>query len=250
MRICVVGKGGAGKSMVSGTIARMAAQRGERVLALDADPMPGMARSIGTVDTTEPLLADAVERKERGPWMLKSGIGPVTAIRRYAREAPDGVLLLQLGKITLEDHPAWLAAVQAYWQLVHRLEEPRSLKDWSFIGDTPAGPRQIAADFSPYADTYLLVVEPTWQSVLTARRAAKLARMREARVLPVANKVREDSERDVLESRLGEPVVATIPFDDEVKEAERLGVPLIDHAPDSRGAKAIGEIVQRIDARG
>lgn len=250
MRICVVGKGGAGKSMVSGTIARMVARRGERVLALDADPMPGMARSLGTADTTEPLLADAVERKERGPWRLKSGIGPVTAIRRYAREAPDGVLLLQIGKITLEDHPAFLAAVQAYWQLVHRLEEPRTLKDWTFVGDTPAGPRQIAADFSPYADTYLLVVEPTWQSVLTARRAAKLARMRRARVLPVANKVREASEREVLESRLGEPVVATIPFDEDVKEAERLGVPLIDHAPGSRGAKAIEEIVQRIDARG
>ena len=250
MRICVVGKGGAGKSMLAGTIARMVARRGERVLALDADPMPGMARSLGTTDTTEPLLADAVEREERGPWRLKSGIGPVTAIRRYAREAPDGVLLLQIGKITLEDHPAFLAAVQAYWQLVHRLEEPRTLKDWTFVGDTPAGPRQIAADFSPYADTYLLVVEPTWQSVLTARRAAKLARMRKARVLPVANKVREASEREVLESRLGEPVVATIPFDEDVKEAERLGVPLIDHAPGSLGARAIEHIVERIDARG
>ena len=61
MRICVVGKGGAGKSMVAGTIARTVARRGERVLALDADPMPGMARSLGTADTTEPLLADAVD---------------------------------------------------------------------------------------------------------------------------------------------------------------------------------------------
>ncbi len=235
--------------MVAGTIARMVAQRGERVLALDGDPMPGLARSLGTVDTSEPLLADAVERKERGPWLLKRGIGPVTAIRRYAREAPDGVLLLQIGKITLEDHPAFLAAVQAYWQLVHRLEEARSLESWTFIGDTPAGPRQIAADFSPYADTYLLVVEPTWPSVLTARRAAKLARMREARVLPVANKVRQAGDRKVLEDRLGEPVVATIPFDEEIKQAERLGVPLIDHAPASRGAKVIEQIVERIETR-
>ena len=249
MRVAVVGKGGAGKSLVAGTIARMAAQRGDRVLALAADPMPGLARSLGTVDAAEPLLADAVEREERGPWRLKSGMGPVTAIRQYAREAPDGVLLLQIGKITLEDHPAFLAAVQAYWQLVHRLGEPRSLRDWTFVGDTPAGPRQIAADFSPYADTYLLVVEPTWQSVLTARRAAKLARMREARVLPVANKVRQKGDRKVLEERLGEPVVATIPFDEDVKEAERLGVPLIDHAPGSLGARAIEHIVERIDAR-
>ena len=249
MRVCVVGKGGAGKSMVSGTIARLVAQRGERVLAFDADPMPGMARSLGTRDTPEPLLADAVERRDGGPWRLKRGIGPVTAVRRYAREAPDGVLMLQLGKITLEDHPAFLAATQAYWQLVHRLGEARSFDDWSFIGDTPAGPRQIAADFSPYADTYLLVVEPTWQSVLTARRAAKLGRMREARVLPVANKVRTAADRKVLEQRLGEPVVATIPLDADVKESDRLGLALVDHAPGSRGVRAIEEIIERIDER-
>lgn len=235
--------------MVAGTIARLIAQRGERVLAFDADPMPaGLARSLGTRDTPEPLLADAVERKDGGPWRLKRGIGPVTAVRRYAREAPDGVLMLQLGKITLEDHPAFLAATQAYWQLVHRLPEARTFDDWSFIGDTPAGPRQIAADFSPYADTYVVVVEPTWQSVLTARRAAKLARMREARVLPVANKVESAADRKALEQRLGEPVVATIPFDADIKESDRLGVPLVDHSPDSRGARAIEDIIQLIDA--
>jgi len=249
MRLSVVGKGGAGKSMVSGTIARMVAQRGGRVLALDSDPMPGMARSLGTVDTTEPLLAEAVERVDGGPWRLKRGMGAVTIVRRFAHEAPDGVLLVQIGKITIEDHPAFLAATQAYWQLVHRLDEARTFDDWSFIGDTPAGPRQIAADFSPYADTYLVVVEPTWQSVLTARRAAKLGRMREARVLPVANKVQTAADRKVLEQRLGEPVVATIPLDADIKESDRLGLALVDHAPESRGVKAIQKIIERIDAR-
>lgn len=248
VRVCVVGKGGAGKSIVAGTIARMVARRGERVLAFDADPMPsGLARSLGTRDAPEPLLADAVERIDGGPWRLKRGIGPVTAVRRYAREAPDGVLMLQLGKITLEDHPKFLAATQAYWQLVRRMDEARTFEGWSFVGDTPAGPRQIAADFSPYADTYVVVVEPTWQSVLTARRAAKLARMRAARVLPVANKVRDDADRETLEQRLGEPVVATIPFDPDVKESDRLGVPLVDHAPNSRAAQAVQRVIERIE---
>ena len=249
MRICVVGKGGAGKSMVAGTIARMVAQRGERVLALDGDPMPsGMARSLGTKDAPRPLLADAVERRDGGPLQLKRGIGPVTAVRRYAREAPDGVLMLQLGKITLEDHPDFLAATQAYWQLVRRFDEVSTFQNWSLIGDTPAGPRQIAADFSPYADTYVLVVEPMWKSVLTARRAARLARMREARVLPIANKIREESEREEIEERLGEPVIATIPFDDDVKESDRLGVPLIDHAPASQTVGVLERVIERVDS--
>lgn len=236
--------------MVSGTIARLVAQRGERVLAFDADPMPsGMARSLGTQDAPEPLLADAVERKDGRGWHLKPDIDPETAVRRYAREAPDGVLMLQLGKITLEDHPAFLAATQAFWELVHLLDEARSFDDWSLIGDTPAGPRQIAADFHPYADTFVVIVEPTWQSVLTARRAAKLGRMREARILPVANKVRTDVDRKTIEERLGEPVVATIPFDADIKESDRLGLALVDHAPGSRGVRAIEEIIEKIDAR-
>lgn len=247
MRLSVVGKGGAGKSMVSGTIARMVAQRGGRVLALDSDPMPGMARSLGTVDTTEPLLAEAVERVDGGPWRLKRGMGAVTIVRRFAHEAPDGVLLVQIGKITIEDHPAFLAAVQAYWQFVHKLEKSRSFEEWALIGDPPAGSRQIAADFSPFADSYLILVEPTWQSVLTARRATKLARMREARVVLVANKVRVEAERELIEQRLGEPVVTAIPFDTEIKEAEELGVPLIDHARDSRGARAIEQIIEIIE---
>lgn len=45
VRIVVVGKGGAGKSVVAGTMARVFARGGERVLALDSDLMPGLALS-------------------------------------------------------------------------------------------------------------------------------------------------------------------------------------------------------------
>ena len=36
-------------------------------------------------------------------------------------------------------------------------------------------------------------------------------------------------------------MVAVIPFDEDIKEADRLGIPLVDHAPDSRGVRAIEE---------
>ena len=42
--------------------------------------------------------------------------------------------------------------------------------------------------------------------------------------------------------------MATIPLDADVKEADRLGVPLVDHAPDSAGARVIREIIERIEA--
>ncbi|MDP8932341.1 MAG: AAA family ATPase, partial [Actinomycetota bacterium] len=42
MRVAFVGKGGSGKSALAGTLARALARRGESVLVLDSDPMPGL----------------------------------------------------------------------------------------------------------------------------------------------------------------------------------------------------------------
>ncbi len=47
MRLALVGKGGSGKSVVAGTIARLLAREGRQVLALDLDTLPGLAFSIG-----------------------------------------------------------------------------------------------------------------------------------------------------------------------------------------------------------
>ena len=249
MRFAVVGKGGAGKSVISGTMARILARRGERVLAFDSDTMPGLARSLGVEECGEPPLRDAAERPEGGRWRMKPGIGPVTAVRRYARPAPDGVLLLQIGKWGMAanvDRRSYVAAKQAYLNVVHRILEPRTFRDWTLVGDLAAGPRHIAGDYAPFAESYLVVVEAGWQSVLTARRVARIVRMREGRVLAVANKVRGPSDRGLIEERLGEPVFAEIPFDPAVAEADRLGVALIDHAPRSRGTRAIERLVDEL----
>lgn len=250
MRVAVVGKGGAGKSVITGTLARILARRGHRVLAFDSDTMPGLARSLGVEECVEPPLRDAAERPEGGRWQLKPGLDAATAVERYAREAPDGVLLLQLGKwgrAAQEDRRSFQAATRAYLSVVQGILEPEEFKDWTLVGDTAAGPRHIAGDYVPFAEIYVVLVEAGWQSILTARRVSRLARMREGRVLPVANKVRGEEDRGLIEERLGDPVFATIPFDPAIAESDRLGVPLIDHAPDSPGARAIERLIDVIE---
>ena len=66
MRVAFVGKGGAGKSSLAGTFARVLAETEHRVLALDSDPMPGLAYSLGlpSVDTG---LPDEVVEEQCGP---------------------------------------------------------------------------------------------------------------------------------------------------------------------------------------
>lgn len=62
LRLAVVGKGGSGKSTVAGTMARLLGRSGEKVLALDSDPMPGLAISLGLGNLTDAMLTGAVER--------------------------------------------------------------------------------------------------------------------------------------------------------------------------------------------
>src|SRR5262249_53765720 len=47
MKIAIGGKGGSGKTTVAGTLARVLAERGQRVVALDDDSNPNLAVTLG-----------------------------------------------------------------------------------------------------------------------------------------------------------------------------------------------------------
>lgn len=248
LRLAVVGKGGAGKSLISGTVARLLARRGRRVLALDSDMQPGLAFSLGATAPVPPPLLAAAEQGEDGRWRLRRGIGPVRAVQRYATVAPDGVRLLQAGKSTDEGLAAVMGSINAFYKVIHRLDGARSLRDWAILGDLPAGPRQAAFDWAPYAEHFLLVVEPTWQSMLTARRVARIACTRpEASVSAVVNKATGEADVERVRSFFGVTPLAVVPADEAVREAERRGVALLDYAPDSPAVTAIGRLAAALD---
>ncbi len=243
----MVGKGGSGKSVVAGTIARVLARRGHRVLALDSDPIPGMAISLGLGPLTDAMLAPASEKNEQGRWKLKKGVGAARAVQRYSVIGPDGVRLLQFGKAGAEGLEHVMGSVNAFYAVVHRLARTGVLQDWSVVGDLPAGPRQAAFDWAPYADTFLVVAEPGWQSILTARRVARIAGSRSGvDVLMIANKVREAGESELIAERTGREIFAAIPADPAVSGADRAGVALIDHAPSSEAVVAIEALVDKL----
>ena len=56
MKVAFAGKGGAGKTMIAGTIARLLARRGRRVLAIDDDPSPNLALTLGIAPEAQASL--------------------------------------------------------------------------------------------------------------------------------------------------------------------------------------------------
>jgi CO dehydrogenase maturation factor len=250
VRLAVVGKGGAGKSVIAATLARVLARRGRRVLALDSDTLPGLALSLGADAPAEPPLLAAAERdEERRRWRFVKGVGPVRAVQRYATDAPDGVRLLQIGKITPTGMAPMLAATNAFYMTIHGLDRAETFRDWVILGDLPAGPRQTAFDWAPYAERFLLVVEPTWQSMLTARRIRRIAleARPQVRMSLVVNKAAGPADAERVGGFLDLPVLGTVPADDGVRSAEIAGVALLDHAPGSAAVRAIERLADQLD---
>ena len=218
------------------------------MLALDSDTMPGLTYSLGVTEPDEPALQEAAERNEAGRWRPKKGIGPVRAVQRHAVTAPDGVLLLQSGKTTREGMAPVIGAVNVFYDVVQRIGRAPHFHDWVIVGDLSAGPRQSAYRWAAYADTFLLLVEPTWKSALTARRVARIVRSRgDVEVRVVASKTVPGDDEHVARM-VGEPVFASIPFDPAVAEAERRGVALLDAAPESPAVRAITQIAERLSS--
>jgi len=89
MKIAISGKGGTGKTSMSGTLARLAARRGYSTLALDCDSNPNLGASLG-------LDYEALANVTALPKMI-SGAEPVSAeslIAKYGVAAADGVTLV------------------------------------------------------------------------------------------------------------------------------------------------------------
>lgn len=249
VHVAIVGKGGAGKSMLSGTLARILARRGHRVLTLDSDPMPGLTLSLGLGIVDTAMLTDAVEKNEQGRWRLRKGIGPYRAVQRFAVDGPDGIRHLQVGKFDERGQAAMQGSLSGYFSLMDRLWRTHAFDEWTVIADLAAGPRHVVFEFGRFADTFVLVVEPMWKSALTARRIARLVRSRPGHaVMPVASKVKGPGDRELIEGMLGEPVAGAIPFDHAVRVAERSGVAPLDHDPESPAMLAIASIADQLEA--
>ena len=79
MRIAVAGKGGVGKTTIAGTLARVLAEGDDHVLAMDADPNPNLALTLGVsrdrYDDIVPLPHGLLEHPRHPHHLLRPGEG-------------------------------------------------------------------------------------------------------------------------------------------------------------------------------
>lgn len=215
----------------------MLARRGDRVLALDADTVPGLALALGMrADTKGP--PERLAERRGDDWVVD--MPPAVIVTQNAATGPDGVLLLTLGKLPGRTSPA---ASAVFRHAALGFDAP----GWSVIGDLAGGTRHPAFGWTGFADTVALVVEATAKGVLSARRIRALL-PRTGRLVVVASKVRGPEDGALVSEASGLELVGMVPYDDRVREAERAGRAPIDAAPDAPAIVAIGDLLQAMEA--
>ncbi len=240
-RIAVAGKGGAGKTTLSATLARLLARRGQRVLVIDGDSNPNVAVALGCdraeASAMEPLPTGLVSRRLGGPALVE----PVGAVvERHGIAAPDGVAVVLMAMPAHADEGCLCSAHATVSGL---LADAANETDFMSVLDLEASPEHLSRGTTRHVDALLLVVEPYYRSYETARRMALLAaELPIPRVGVVANKLRSPSDADAIGEfceRHGLRLEATLPWSDAVLDADRGGTPLLDYDPEGAVVAAV-----------
>ena len=99
MKLAIAGKGGSGKTSISGTMARTLARRGRRVLAIDGDSNPNLALTLGIpaerMNDLPTLPRDLLHRSDGGVELTKT---LEEICETHSLEGPDGVTLLVMAQ--------------------------------------------------------------------------------------------------------------------------------------------------------
>lgn len=243
MRLAVAGKGGAGKTTVAATLARLAAASGREVLCIDADSNPNLAVALGVEAGLDPrdtvLPATLVSRRLDGGPALREDVRNV--LDRHTVPGPDGVTLTHLGMPGHAEEGCMCAAHGVVRALLTDLAGGTRLT----VLDLEASPEHFSRGTASAVDVLAFVVEPYFRSLETARRMASLAReLAIPRLVTVANKVRDERDRAALEgfaARHDLPLAAVVPWDDGALDADRDRRPLVEASPHGPAVTALRE---------
>lgn len=232
MKIAVSGKGGVGKTTLSGMLARQYAADGQPVLAIDADPDANLASAVGV----SPELAASVRPIAEMDELIeeRTGAKPGTQgayfrLNPKVDDIPDrfslrheGVRLMVMG--TVDRGGGGCACpenVLLRTLMTHLLLRPND----TVILDMEAGVEHLGRGTSGNVDAMIVVVEPGQRSVQTAHHVSRLAAdLGITRVFVVGNKVRNDADRQFIEAQAAPlPVLGFMSYNPAIADADLAG---------------------------
>lgn len=244
MKIAITGKGGVGKTTFSSTLARLYADEGRTVLAADVDPDANLGLALGfseeEVNSIVPIskMRDLVEERTGANnankfFKLNPQVSDIPD--KFSKEI-NGVKLLVMG--TVETGGSGCVCPE-HVMLKSILSSLVLRKDDVIIMDMEAGLEHLGRGTTSFMDRFIVVIEPGARSIQTYHKVKELAKdLGVTQVSVVANKVRDDSDREFIKSKIpAEDLLGFISYEEDVIDADRQGI-----SPYDRSEKTVEEI--------
>ena len=250
MKLAVAGKGGVGKTLIAGTLARLFAKDNYKVLAIDNDNAMNLSYTLGyeeekkteivPIKELRTLIEERTTVAGAGPGVYNLNPDVSDIPEKYTVEGPDGIKLLVLGSIE-EPATGCLCPENAIIKtLLYNLLVKR---DEVVIVDFEAGLEHLGRGTAKGIDVLLVIAEPSQKSLDLSAKIIELSKkLGVINIFLVANKVIDDSQVEIMNERVQGweiPLYHVIPHDPEIGKADLKGEAPIDYNMDSEGLQAI-----------
>lgn len=257
MKIAVAGKGGVGKTLVAGTIARLFAKDGFKVLAIDNDSAMNLSYTLGIDEEVKSKIVPISEMKKMieertnvqgaGPGVYNINPHVSDIPDKYKVSGPNGLQLLVLGGI---EEPATgclcpenaLIRTLLYNLLVKRNEV--------VIVDFEAGLEHLGRGTAKGIDVMLVVTEPSQKSLDLCHKIIDLSKkLGVINIYLIANKIVDETQINRINERISDwsiPLYHSIPYDSTIGKADLEGISPIDYDPDSEAVQSLISLFSKL----
>jgi len=252
MKFAVSGKGGTGKTTVSGILAHYFKNDGYQVLAVDADPDANLASALGIPSEQAASIIPISEQRQL--IMERTGakprqFGQLFKLNPTVSDIADkygfdfnGIKLLVMGGVQKGGSGC---ACPENVLLRSLLSEIILNRDEVVIVDMEAGIEHLGRATSRSIDKMLITIEPGSRSVFTAKTIIKLAREIGIESFGIiGNKIQEERQETWIRSQFPPGQIAgMISYHETIREADLKQQPLIE-VLDEKLSQEFNEIYQ------
>jgi CO dehydrogenase maturation factor len=248
MKIAISGKGGTGKTFLAGNLATQFSRRGHRVIAIDADPSPNLALTLGMsieesgeiipIAENEQLIRLKTGTDYSGVFRLTFTVDDI--IEKHAAPTPSGVYLMVMGTVRSMGSGCTCPAHSVIKALLRHLIVER---DEVVVLDMDAGIEHLGRGTAEHVDTMVVVSDANRKSLEVAKTICRMAKDSEIQQIGlVGNRItgltQEQAVR-IFAEKNGISLMGMIPFDQGISDNGITGVPV-----DEESSPAIREVIR------